>query len=86
MKEKVIKFIAEFVSYIITLTILVFIAQKAGWTGTSIVDNVIGLSIGWITGDSPNEEQVTLATERCIWAKERFLYSAVRNDNLMSAA
>lgn len=48
MKEKVIKFIAEFVSYIVTLTILVFIAHKAGWMGTSIVDNVIGLSIGWI--------------------------------------
>lgn len=48
MKEKVIKFIAEFVSYIVILTILVFIAHKAGWMGTSIADNVIGLSIGWI--------------------------------------
>lgn len=48
MKEKVIKFITEFVSYIVILTILVFIAHKAGWMGTSIADNVIGLSIGWI--------------------------------------
>lgn len=47
-KEKIIKFIKEFVCYLIVIVILLLIANKLGWTDTSIIDNVIGLSIGWI--------------------------------------
>lgn len=47
-KEKIIKFIKEFVCYLIVIVILLLIANKLGWIDTSIIDNVIGLSIGWI--------------------------------------
>lgn len=47
-KEKVFEFIKELVCYLIVIIILLFIAKKFGWTDTAILDNVIGLTIGWI--------------------------------------
>lgn len=47
-KDKIINFIKEFVCYLIVLVILLLIANHFGWTDTSVIDNVIGLSIGWI--------------------------------------
>jgi len=47
-KEKIIEFIKELVCYIIVVLILLFIAKKFGWIDTSIMDNIIGLTIGWI--------------------------------------
>ena len=47
-KEKILEFIKELVCYIIVVLILLFIAKKFGWIDTSIWDNIIGLTIGWI--------------------------------------
>lgn len=47
-KGKIIEFIKEFICYIIVAVILLFIAKKSGWTDTSVIDNLIGLAIGWI--------------------------------------
>lgn len=47
-KDKIIKFIKEFISYVIVLFIVELIANKFGWTTTSLIDNIIGLTIGWI--------------------------------------
>lgn len=47
-KEKVINFIIELIFYLVTIVILQLISNKLGWTDTSIIDNVIGLTIGWI--------------------------------------
>lgn len=47
-KEKILAFIKELVCYLIVIIILFFVAKKFGWTDTSILDNVIGLAIGWL--------------------------------------
>lgn len=47
-QEKIIEFIRELFYYLVVLVILLVIANKSGWTDTSIIDNVIGLTIGWI--------------------------------------
>lgn len=47
-KEKIINFIKEFICYLVVIAILQLIANKLGWTDASIIDNVIGLTIGWI--------------------------------------
>ena len=47
-KEKILEVIKELVCYIIVVLILLFIAKKFGWIDTSILDNIIGLTIGWI--------------------------------------
>lgn len=48
MKAKLIDFIKELICYAVVIVILQLIASKFGWTDTSIWDNVIGLTIGWI--------------------------------------
>ena len=47
-KEKIINFIKELIYWLVVVIILQFVANKMGWTDTSIIDNVIGLTIGWI--------------------------------------
>lgn len=47
-KEKIINFIEEFICYLVVIVILQLISNKLGWTDTSIIDNVIGLTIGWL--------------------------------------
>lgn len=47
-KERIIKFIKEFICYIIVAVILLLITKKLGWTDSSVIDNLIGLAIGWI--------------------------------------
>ncbi|MDE6313225.1 MAG: hypothetical protein K2M46_06325 [Lachnospiraceae bacterium] len=48
MKRKILEFIQELVCYLIVSVILLFIAKKFGWIDTSILDNSIGLAIGWL--------------------------------------
>lgn len=47
-KEKIIEFIKELLCYVIVIVILLPIAKKLGWTDISIIESVIGLTIGWI--------------------------------------
>lgn len=47
-KEKIVHFLKELICYVMILLILLLIARKFRWTDTSIWDNVIGLTIGWI--------------------------------------
>ena len=48
MKRIVLNFIKELICYVITLSILLLIAKRSGWTDSSVIDNVIGLTIAWI--------------------------------------
>lgn len=47
-KEKIINFIKELICWLVVIVILQLIANRLGWTDISIIDNVIGLTIGWI--------------------------------------
>lgn len=47
-KEKIINFIKELICWLIVIVILQLIANRLGWTDISIIDNVIGITIGWI--------------------------------------
>lgn len=48
MKEKVITFLKEIIVYMVILLIILLVADKKGWTTTSVLDNLIGLTIGWL--------------------------------------
>lgn len=41
-------FLKELIGYVIVLLILLLIAKKFEWMNSSILDNVIGLTLGWI--------------------------------------
>lgn len=46
--ERMVMFLKELIGYVIVLLILLFIAKKFEWMNSSILDNVIGLALGWI--------------------------------------
>lgn len=39
----------ELIFFLILLAIAWFISRRAGWTDTAITDNLIGMTIGWVT-------------------------------------
>lgn len=47
-KEKILNFIKEVICWVIVIIILQSAAHKSGWTDSAIMDNVIGLTIGWL--------------------------------------
>ncbi len=47
-KEILLKIVEEIITYIIAITFIEVIAHKLGWIESSVIDNVIGLSIGFI--------------------------------------
>lgn len=48
MKKKNKEFILEFVSYFLTMFILVCIAKKLGWITNPVLELSLGLTIGWL--------------------------------------
>lgn len=47
-KESLIKIVKEIIAYVVAITFVEVIAHKFGWIESSIIDNVIGLSVGFI--------------------------------------
>ena len=49
MKKRILRKIAEeVIAYVVAITIVEIIAHKCGWIESSIIDNIIGLTIGFI--------------------------------------
>lgn len=49
MKKGILKkIVEEIIAYVVAITLVEIIAHKFGWIESSIIDNIIGLTIGFI--------------------------------------
>lgn len=47
-RELLKKIVKEVIAYVVAITIVEIVAHKCGWIESSIIDNIIGLTIGFI--------------------------------------
>ncbi len=49
MKKGILrKIVEEIIAYVVAITFVEVIAHKCGWIESSVIDNIIGLTIGFI--------------------------------------
>lgn len=49
MKKEILKkIVGEVIAYVVAVTIVQIVAHKCGFIDSSIIDNIIGLTIGFI--------------------------------------